>query len=198
MKALAVLAAALVAAPCLADDAPAPVTLERRLLRKEGHFFALVGPCWLARGDYYDSPGAQLSLAWFLSESGGPELRAARFFSSLGAAGSEVFRLTGLRPDAQQPSGLIAGGWRQSLAYGKALLGGTAVHFELQAAAHAGALLTDRATNPAATASALLLVRATERLFLQLDAALVASIEQRTHATLALGVLPSLSLGVRL
>jgi hypothetical protein len=195
---LPLIAAALAAAP--APDAPdaARVTVERRLLLKEGHLFALAGPCWLARGDYYDNPGALVQISYFLSESGGPDLRVARFFSSLSAAGEEVFTQTQLKPDAQMPSALIAPGWRLSLAYGKALVGGSAVHFELQAAAHAGVLITDRATTPALSGSAALFVRATDRLFVQLEAALIASVEHRARSSVAGGVLPSLAVGVRL
>src|SRR5205823_14300142 len=59
------------------------VRVERRLLVKEKHFFASLGAAWFDRSDYFVSPGAALSVAYYPIESGGPEVRYVRFFSSL-------------------------------------------------------------------------------------------------------------------
>jgi hypothetical protein len=59
---------------CLAAAARAEdVRVEPRLLVKEHHLFASLGPTWLDRDDYYVSPGLALSLAWYPVESGAVE-----------------------------------------------------------------------------------------------------------------------------
>ena len=179
--------------PALAQE-----RVQQRMLVKERHWFVSAGPALLSRGDYYDSPGAALSAAWYATETTGVELRAAFFFSRLGAAGREVFNTTGLLPDSQRPVSLLTLGVRRSLTYGKLALGSAVVHFDVQAGAHAGGLLTDRALTPAVSASLGFVARITERLHAQLDVAALGSLERRTHRVFALGVLPLFTVGAEL
>jgi hypothetical protein len=174
------------------------VRVEPRLFVKDHHFFASLGPTWLERDDYYVSPGVALSLAWYPVESGAVEVRYARFFSSLSSSAQEVYNLVGLMPDAHRPVGLLLGGWRQSLTYGKVSLAGAAIHFDVQAAFDGGLLFTDRATAPAFGASIGVVARVTRRIFAQLDLGALASFEQRQYARAALGFLPVLSMGAEL
>jgi hypothetical protein len=191
--------AAVLLSLCLAAAAHAEdVRVEPRLLVKQHHLFASLGPTWLDRDDYYASPGLALSLAWYPIESGGVELRFARFFSSLTSSAQEVYDLVGLAPDAHRPVGLAQAGWRQSLTYGKVSVAGAAIHFDVQAAFDAGLLFTDRATAPAFGASVGLLARMTRRIFAQLDLGALASFEQRQRAHAALGFMPMLSMGAEL
>jgi hypothetical protein len=177
-----------------------PVKVERRRLLKQGRGFLTLGPTYLARGDYYRSPGITGAASFYPREYGGLELKLALFFSSLTGAGREVFERTGLVPDAHRPSFVGAVGWRQSVGYGKALLGSnltSLVHFDLQLAGHLGLTFTDRATNPTLALGPGLLVR-TRTLFLQVDAPFVGSLESRSRSSVALGMLPSVTLGIQL
>ena len=192
MKAL--ILALLVATPALAQT-----RVEPRLLIKESHFFLSGGLTWLERGDYYDSPGLIAQVSWYPIEQGGIDLQLVGLFSFMSTSGREVFRVSGLVPDAQMPSGLVLGGWRQTLAYGKAAIGSQIIHFDLQGAAHVGTLITDRAWTPALSASAGLLVRMSDRVFGQLDLGILANYEDRQQSSpFNFGFLPLLTLGVKL
>jgi hypothetical protein len=177
-----------------------PVKVERRRLLKQKHVFITAGPTYLARGDYYRSPGLSAALSYYPYETGGMEVKLALLFSTLTTAGREVFERTGLVPDAHRPSFVGAVGWRQSVGYGKALVGSSLthlVHFDLQLAGHLGLTFTDRAANPTLALGPGLLVR-TRTLFLQVDAPFVGSLESRSRSSLALGMLPSFTLGFQL
>jgi hypothetical protein len=175
----------------------ATARIERRLLVKERHVFLSAGPGWLARGDYYTSPAVALSATYYLVERGGLELRGAVFSSSLDAAAREVRDATGLVPDAHRPRSFLAAGWRQSLGYGKVLahpsLG--VLHFDVQGAAAAGVLLTDRATTPALLAGPAVLARLGNRLVAQLDVSVWASFEPWHEASVSPGLLATLTVG---
>jgi hypothetical protein len=193
-----VLAAALSSGP---SDVPGaegePVHVERRLLLKQGRVFATGGLGYLARGDYYSNPSLFASGTYYPGETGGVELKLALFLSSLGSAGTEVFERTGLLPDAHRPIALLAVGWRQSLGYGKVLVGsGGLVHFDVQAATHLGFLFTDRGVSPSPMLGPGLLLRFTSRVHAQLDLPLVVSIEERSRSSLSVGTLPTLTVGV--
>lgn len=195
-----VLGALLAAGPeSLPGTEGAPVRVERRLLLKRGHVFLTGGLTYLARGDYYLNPGLVASGSWYPIESGGLELRLGLFVSTLGSAGSEVFDRTGLVPEAHRPVALTAVGWRQSLGYGKVLVGeDNLVHFDVQLAAHLGFLFTDRGVSPSPMAGPGLLLRLTPNLHAQLDVPVVLMFEQRSQGLLSLGVQPTLTLGVAL
>src|SRR5205085_1207835 len=58
----------LIAAALVAEGALAQVRVEPRLFVKAQHIFVSGGLTWLERGDYYNSPGAALSAAYYLRE----------------------------------------------------------------------------------------------------------------------------------
>jgi len=174
------------------------VRVEPRLFVKQGHWFTSFGGTWLERGDYWLNPGLSLSAAYYPSESGGAEVRAMWFFSSLSDSARQVGAATGFVPDARKPEVLALAGWRQSLTYGKVALAGEAVHFDLQGALHAGGLFTDRGLAPAVSASTGILARLNRWVFLQLDLGLLLSFEQRQRAGASLGFFPLLSAGAEL
>lgn len=202
---LGALLAATPAAPAAAD-APTtpgaegePVRVERRLLLKKGHVFVTGGLGYFSRGDYYNNPGLLASGSWYPAEEGAVELKLALFLSSLGAAGAEVFERTGLVPDAHRPVALLAAGGRYSVGYGKVLVDPSTSkvwHFDVQAAGHFGLTFTDRGVSPSLMAGPGLLMRLSPRLHAQLDVPLVLSIEKRSRSSIALGLLPTLTLGV--
>jgi len=125
-------------------------------------------------------------------------VRFVRLFSSLSGSARTVYDLFRMSPDTQRPVAMALAGWRQSLTYGKVAVAGAAVHFDVQAALHAGALLTDRATAPALAGSLGVLVRVSPRIFAQLDLGLAATFEQRVFSGAAAGFLPVLSVGAEL
>jgi hypothetical protein len=176
----------------------AQTRVEPRVFVKEQHVLISGGATWLQRNDYYSSPGLSLSAVYYPSESNGVELRGAFFASSLDSAAQEVAAATGLKPDAQKPVALLLGGWRHSLAYGKVAVGSSVAHFDVQSGLYAGTLITDVAATPALSASVGVVARLGTRMFAQLDLGLLASREQRSTATIALGALPLLTFGFSL
>jgi hypothetical protein len=187
----ALLLAALITPAALAQQ----IRVEPRLFVKEHHYFLSGGLTWLERGDYYNSPGAVFSGAYYLRESDALEVRAAMFASWLGSSGSQVVSSTGLVPDSHKPVSLIAAGWRHSIAYGKVALGGTVLHFDVQGGGDLGTLLTDRALTPAACGFFGIVARLRDRLYAQLDLGVIGSLEHRSSSVLAVGFLPVLTLG---
>jgi hypothetical protein len=183
---------------CAAGARAQAVRVEPRLFVKQGHFFTSFGGTWLERGDYWLNPGLSFSAAYYPTESGGAEVRALWFFSSLSDSARQIGTATGFVPDARKPEVLALAGWRQSLTYGKVALAGEAVHFDLQGALHAGGLFTDRGLAPAVSASTGILARLNRWVFLQLDLGLLLSFEQRQRAGASLGFFPLLSAGAEL
>ena len=187
----ALLVAALIAPAALAQQ----IRVEPRLFVKDHLYFLSGGLTWLERGDYYNSPGAVFSGAYYLRESDAIEIRAALFASWLGSSGSQVVNSTGLVPDAHKPVSLVAAGWRHSFTYGKVALGGSVVHFDVQGGGDLGTLLTDRALTPAACGFVGLVARLRDRLYGQLDLTVVGSLEHRSSSVFAVGFLPVLTVG---
>ena len=185
------LVAALVAPAALAQQ----VRVEPRLFVKDHHYFLSGGLTWLERGDYYNSPGAVFSGAYYLRENDAVEIRAALFASWLGSSGSQVVDNTGLVPDSHKPLSLIAAGWRHTVTYGKVALGSSVLHFDVQGGGDLGTLLTDRAMTPAACGFFGVVVRLRDHLYGQLDLTVVGSLERRSSSVFAVGFLPVLTLG---
>jgi hypothetical protein len=179
----------------LSPAALAQVRVEPRALVKDGHFFLSGGAAWLERHDEYSNPGLTLTAAYYLREDDGLEARAAFFASSLTDSAQEVATATGLKPDAQKPVSLLLAGWRHSLTYGKLALGASVVHFDVQSGLYAGALITDVEATPALSAALGVVARLGVHGFAQLDLALVVSRENRSTTVMAVGVLPTFSLG---
>jgi hypothetical protein len=187
--------ALLVAAALIAPAALGQVRVEPRLFVKDHRIFLSGGLTWLERGDYYNSPGAAFSGAYYLREGDALEVRAIVFASWLGSSGDQVVRRTGLVPDAHRPVSLLAAGWRHSLAYGKVALAGSILHFDVQGGADLGTLITDRAVTPAAAGFFGVMARLGDRLYGQLDLGLLGSIESRSSSVPTVGFLPLLTLG---
>jgi hypothetical protein len=184
---------------CLALLAPAAfaqVRVEPRELVKDGRLFLSGGGAWLERHDLYSSPGVALTAAWYLRESDGLEARTAFFISNLSDAAQEIQTSTHLAPDAQKPVALLLAGWVHSLTYGKLATSNSVIHFDVQSGLHLGMLITDRATNPAASASLRAVLRLGVHGFAQVDVSLLASTEDRTGGSVfALGILPVFAFG---
>jgi outer membrane beta-barrel protein len=183
------------------EPAPRPVAAVRvqdRYATKESLFQLYAGVEYLARGDFYNSPGARIGGAYYFFESLGVELQASHYWSSLDAEAQRVRQTLGAIPDSHAPTWLLLGGVRYSLGYGKLMLGGLSgvFHFEPQAFAHAGVHDHDGDVGPSADAGLGFLFFLRPRLFVRIDAAVVLERERRSGAAVTVwGVAPALSVG---
>jgi outer membrane beta-barrel protein len=183
------------------EPAPRPIAAVRvqdRYASKENLFQIYAGVEYLARGDFYNSPGARLGGAYYFLESLGVELQVSHYWSSLDAEAQRVRQMLGAIPDSHAPTWLVLGGVRYSLGYGKLMLGGLSgvFHFEPQAFAHAGVHDHDGDVGPSADAGLGFLFFLRPRLFARVDAAVVLERERRSGAAVAVwGVLPALTVG---
>ena len=207
LHALVAAAAAMAPAPArpqpaaIPEPAPRPmaaVRVQDRYATKENLFQLYAGVEYLARGDFYNSPGARVGGAYYFLESLGVELQASHYWSSLDAEAQRVRQTLGAIPDSHAPTWLLLAGLRYSLGYGKLMLGGLSgvFHFEPQAFAHAGLHDHDGDVGPSADAGLGFLFFLRPRLFARIDASVVLERERRSDATVSVwGVLPALSVG---
>ncbi len=153
---------------------------------------------YLARGDFYNSPGMRVGATYYPIEALGLELQVSHYWSWLNAEAEHVKETFGALPDSHAPGWLALLGGRYSIGYGKLMVGGlgTAIHFEPQAFAHFGVHDHDGDVGPSADAGLGLLVFLTPRLFTRIDASIVFEREQRSGTDVSVwGALPSFSFG---
>jgi hypothetical protein len=173
--------------------------VERRFVEKRGHFSPALGFVYLARGDYYRNPGAQLSLGYWWRESVALELQAAVFAAVEGQEIEEIRVQTGFLPDARRERAIFAVGPRFAFGYGKMLVGRRIIHFDPQLFAHVGTHVTEnRGLGPMVDFGLGLAVRPTRRLEVRFDLALLIQAEERTRWEAVLGFAPMLGLGALL
>ncbi len=175
-----------------------PVRVENRILVKEGRFFATGGFSYLFRGDYYLSPAISGTGSYFLNEGHGLEAKLDVFVSFLAPGAAEVFNATGLIPDSHRPVARLSAGYRNAMAYGKVMaFNAFLLHFDLHAFAHMGFLFTDRGVAPALDLGPGFLVKVSPTLYLQFDLPVSVSFEARQSGLVTVGVIPSITLGIR-
>lgn len=175
-----------------------PVRVENRILVKEGRFFATGGFSYLFRGDYYLSPAISGTGSYFLNEGHGLEAKLDVFVSFLAPGAAEVFNATGLIPDSHRPVARLSAGYRNAIAYGKVMaFNAFLLHFDLHAFAHMGFLFTDRGVAPALDLGPGFLVKVSPTLYLQFDLPVSVSFEARQSGLVTVGVIPSITLGIR-
>jgi len=185
----------------LREPAPRPVTdvrVQSRFAVKAKTTQLFGAADYLSRGDFYNSPGARVGVAYYPVESLGIELNIAHYWSSLNAEGERIKRVFGLLPDSHAPEWMFLLGGRYSIGYGKLMLGGLggAIHFEPQAFVHAGMHAHDGDVGPSADAGLGLLVFLTPKLFARIDAAIVYEREDRSGGPVNVwGTVPSLGVG---
>ena len=185
----------------LREPAPRPVTdvrVQSRFAVKAKTTQLFGAADYLSRGDFYNSPGARVGVAYYPVESLGIELNVAHYWSSLNAEGERIKRVFGLLPDSHAPAWMFLVGGRYSIGYGKLMLGGLggAIHFEPQAFVRAGMHAHDGDVGPTADAGLGLLVYLTPKLFARIDAAIVYEREDRSGGPVNVwGTVPSLGVG---
>jgi hypothetical protein len=188
-------------AGAIREPAPRPVTdvrVQSRFATKAKNTQLFAGPEYLARGDYYNSPGGRVGATYYPFESLGLELQVSRFVSSLNDSAERVKRELGYLPDSHAPVWLFLAGGRYSIGYGKLMIGGLggAIHFEPQAFVHAGVHAYDGDVGPSGDFGLGLLAFLTPKMFLRIDAAIVYEREDRSGSAVSVwGTLPSFAFG---
>ena len=189
------------AAPTSSIQEPAPrpqpaARVQARFAQKEHHTLLFAGGEYLARGDFYNSPGLRLGAAYQLVESIAIEVQLSHYWSSLNDEAQRVAQTLGAVPDTRPPTWLGLAGVRWSFGYGKVLVGGDILHLEPQLFAHAGIHDYGGDVQPSGDGGLGLLVFLTPRLFTRLDLAVTLDRESRSDQNVAVwGALPALTLG---
>jgi outer membrane beta-barrel protein len=192
-----------VAAPAppavIREPAPRPQPAARvqpRFVEKVHRWQLFAGGEYLARGDFYNSPGVRLGLAYYPLESLGLEVQLSHYWSSLDATAQEVVQTLGAVPDSRPPTWLGLAGARYSIGYGKILVGGAVIHLEPQGFAHAGIHDYGGDVEPSGDFGVGLAVFPRPRLFVRVDVAVTIDRESRSGQGVAVwGALPALSVG---
>lgn len=195
--------AAAVAAPAphafIREPAPRPqpaARVQTRFAEKAHRWQLFAGAEYLARGDFYISPGMRLGAAYYLNESLGVELQLSHYWSSLNASAEQVVQTLGAIPDSRPPTWLGLAGARYSIGYGKVLIHGAVIHLEPQAFAHAGIHDYGGDVEPTGDLGVGLLVFLMPRLFVRADMAATIERESRSdQGVLVVGFLPALIVG---
>ena len=90
--------------------------MQQRFAVKDGQLRIDAGGEWLARGDYYVSPGVQATAAWWWREQWAAEVSGAWYFSGMNAAARDLRARTGRVPDSRRPQGVARLGLRMQAA----------------------------------------------------------------------------------
>jgi outer membrane beta-barrel protein len=183
----------------IAEPAPRPqpaARVQARFAEKAHHALLFAGAEYLARGDFYNSPGLRLGGAYQMLESLALEGQLSHYWSSLNDEAQRVIHTLGAVPDSRPPTWLGLAGARWSFGYGKVLVAGGIIHFEPQLFAHAGIHDYGGDVQPSGDAGLGLLVFLTPRLFTRVDVAVTLDRESRSEQNIAVwGALPALTLG---
>ncbi|HXJ23948.1 MAG TPA: hypothetical protein VMT03_27390 [Polyangia bacterium] len=170
--------------------------MQQRFAEKAQRWQLFAGAEYLARGDFYISPGLRLGAAYYLNESLGFEVQLSHYWSSLSGTAEDVVQSLGAVPDSRPPTWLGLVGGRYSIGYGKLLVAGVVIHLEPQAFAHAGIHDYGGDVEPSGDIGLGLLVFLTPRLFVRADGSMTVERESRSgQGVLVLGALPALSVG---
>lgn len=131
-------------------EPPPQQRVQRRRFRRGGHVFVRVGAAYLAREDFWISPGVAAEGSYHFDESWALDLSVSAYLSTLDAAARQLRVQQGLLPDTQQPILRAVIGPRWAFAYGKVLIEalGDVVHFDAALAVRLGVLGTNEAVNP--------------------------------------------------
>lgn len=183
------------------ETAPRPeaaIRIQQRFAAKAKLVELAGGFEYLSRGDFYNSPGARISAAYYPIESLGLEARISHYWSSLDATAQEVVNINALLPDSHAPGWVGMLGARYSIGYGKLLVGGLGgvIHFEPQAFVHGGIHDNSGDVGPSADFGLGFLVFLMPRLFVRADVPVTLDWEYRYSRTVTVfGTAPTLSVG---
>jgi hypothetical protein len=183
------------------DELRPEVRIQHRFMEKRRRFGLYGGFAYLARADYYRSPGVEIALSYYPWESIALEARAAWYFSSPSDELRDLTTRTGFVPDSRPTLATILLGARASFGYGKLRVTPKYVlHFDPQAFLYGGAHITSGDFNPISAgplfeAGVGLLFHFTRHLQARLDAGLTVGGEQRSHYATVVGFHPALLVG---
>jgi hypothetical protein len=183
------------------EAAPRPeaaIRVQQRFAAKAKLVEVAGGFEYLSRGDFYNSPGARISAAYYPIEPLGIEARISHYWSGLDATAQEVISTNGTLPDSHAPGWVGMVGARYSIGYGKLLVGGLGgvIHFEPQAFVHGGVHANAGDVGPSADFGLGFLVFLMPRLFVRADVPVTLDWEYRYSRTVTVfGTAPTLSVG---
>ena len=95
------------------DPAPRPapaLRVQARYAQKAGRALLSVGFEYLARGDFFISPGARVGLAYYLIEPLALEVQVSHYWSSLNDEAERIRETLGAIPDSHAPGWLMLAG----------------------------------------------------------------------------------------
>jgi len=187
------------ASASIQEPAPRPqpaARVQSRYVQKVHHTLVFAGGEYLARGDFYNSPGLRLGAAYQALESVAVEVQLSHYWSSLNDEAQRIVQTLGAVPDSRPPTWLGLVGVRWSFGYGKMLVAGGIIHFEPQLFVHAGMHDYGGDVQPTGDAGLGLLVFLTPRLFTRLDLGATLDLESRSGQSVGVwGALPALTVG---
>lgn len=173
-------------------------TVQNRFAKKSGAISGHVTGSTHIRNDFYDALGIGLDLDFYIGESFGIEVRGILIKSTLSAAALDLKERTGLTPDTYPQFGMILGGARYSIGYGKILMfKNLVVHFDPQFFLHGGVAFAERRIIPTVLYGFSLLNHFRWGLQLKVDIAGTVQFEERTDRgnVVSLGFMPTIGIG---
>lgn len=197
------------AGPSLADtstgaegglEPAARQTVQARLFTKAGRLHLRLGGSYLAREDFWISPGLTAELGFHFIEQLGLDLSSTLYFSTLDAAARDLRASQGLLPDAQQPILRVALGPRWSFAYGKLLIedAGLVVHLDASLLLRLGTMVTDRGVNFGGDVALAVQAQLGERWLVWAELSGWVGYEERESSSVSAGPAGALGVGVQL
>lgn len=180
-----------------APESAVRARVENRLFQKSERVFVRLGLTYLAREDYWLSPGLTLEGGYAFSEQWALDASASVWASTLEASAKQLREQYGLLPDAQQPIARIVVGPRFSWAYGKMLIEelGWVLHFDLSVMLRVGGMITDQTFNPGGDLGLALQVGLDRNLIVFAEVAGWLGYEERTSGALSGGPHATVGLG---
>ncbi len=185
----------LIASVSLAQERP---TVQNRFAKKSGAVSGHLTGSTHVRNDFYDAFGFGLDLSYYFGESFGVEIRGVLIQSSLSAPALDLKERTGLTPDTYPQFGMILGGARYSIGYGKILIfKNLVVHFDPQLFLNGGVTFAERRIIPTGLFGVSLLSHFRWGLQLKIDLAGSLQFEDRTDrgTVTSFGFMPSIGIG---
>ena len=179
---------------------PGAARVERRVMRKKNRFAIRTGATYLAREDFYETPGLAFELSWYPHEWFAVDVTGSAYFASLNSTAADLRRRLGLLPDSQKPLGQFMVGGRFAFAYGKFLIEtlGVVMHADASVTAHAGGLVTDQTINFVGDVSLAGQVRLDDHFVVWLDIGWLLGFERRSASNFMAGPRGSAGIGVLL
>lgn len=173
-------------------------TVQNRFAKKSGALSGHITGSTHIRNDFYDAFGLGLDIDYYLVESFGIQIRGVLLNTTLSSAALDLKERTGLTPDTYPQFGMVLGGARYSIGYGKVLVfKNFVVHFDPQLFLHGGVAFAERRIIPTVLYGLSLLSHFRWGFQFKVDIAGSIQFEDRTDRgnVVSLGFMPFIGLG---